>query len=84
METHSLPDSQTSPPGQCEGLRDSEGGGVGVRCGTVINNACDQTSQKHIKMPLILDPPFQAPLQINQGRDPSRSAAAKAGGLAGG
>lgn len=40
METHSLPDSQTSPPGQREGLWDSEGAG-GVRYGTVINSACD-------------------------------------------
>lgn len=33
----------------------------------MINSACDQTSQKHIKMPLILASPFQGPLQINQG-----------------
>lgn len=54
-----------------------------VRCGTVINSACDQTSQKHIKMPLILAPPFQGPSPNKSRAGPSRLAAAKTGGLAG-
>ena len=54
-----------------------------VRCGTVINNACDQTSQKHIKMPLILGPSIPGPSPNKSRAGPSRLAAAKAGGLAG-
>lgn len=77
LHGNSFPAWQPLPPGServCGTVREGR-----LCSGAVINSACDQTSRKHIKMPLILAALFQGPLQINQRPVPAGLLAASVG-----